>query len=254
MDPLSLVTACALLLQPGPEGLRCATPSSQVFVIDQRQFSFNGGNSGISKWRGEIAQASSQFRMPEAWIGAVMRAESGGHTTLNGLPITSTAGAMGLMQLMPGTYDAMRQRYGLGADPYNPHDNIIAGSAYLRQMYERYGYPHLFGAYNVGPGRFDVYLKTGKPLPFETRAYVEKILPGVHLDGENRTSKPAQSTSIPMAKRTKPVAKSALFFVQSGARSASENVEMTAPTQAENPRARAVLFVPLSRDLHKPEN
>jgi hypothetical protein len=254
MDPLSLVTACALVLQSGPEGLRCVSPSSQGSVFNQHQFSVNGSKSAVSKWAGEIAQASAQFRMPEAWIGAVMGAESGGRTTLNGQPITSSAGAMGLMQLMPGTYDGMRQRYDLGADPYNPHDNIIAGAAYLRQMYERYGYPHLFGAYNAGPGRFDAYLKTGKPLPLETRAYVEKILPGVHFGGEIRASKPTQSTSIPMVKRTKPDGKSALFFVQSDARSASENAEMTAPTKAENTRAKAVLFVPLSRDLHKPEN
>ena len=254
MDPLSLVTACALMLQPGPEGLRCAAPSSQVSVINQRQFSFNGGKSGVSKWAGEIAEASARFRMPEDWIGAVMGAESGGHTMLNGWPITSSAGAMGLMQLMPETYNDMRQRYGLGADPYNPYDNIIAGAAYLRQMYERYGYPHLFGAYNAGPGRFDAYLKTGKPLPFETRAYVEKLLPGVHFRGEIRASKPAQSISIPMVTKTKPDGKNALFFVQSDARSASENAEMTAPTKAENTRAKAVLFVPLSRDLHKPEN
>ncbi len=183
-----------------------------------------------------------------------MGAESGGHTTLSGLPITSTAGAMGLMQLMPGTYDDLRQRYGLGVDPYNPHDNIIAGAAYLHRMYERYGCPHLFGAYNAGPGRFDAYLKTGKPLPFETRAYVDKILPGVRLDGKCQASKPIPSATVSTVKTTKSDGKSALFFVQSGARSASENAEITAPTQAENTRAKAVLFVPLSRDLHKPEN
>jgi Soluble lytic murein transglycosylase and related regulatory proteins (some contain LysM/invasin domains) len=254
MDPLSLVTACALVLQPGPEGLRCVSPSSQAFILNQHQFSVGVRKSGVSNWAGEIAQASAQFRMPGAWIGAVMGAESGGHTTLKGRPITSSVGAMGLMQLMPDTYDNMRQRYNLGADPYNPYDNILAGTAYLRQMYERYGYPHLFGAYNAGPGRFDAYLKTGKPLPFETRAYVEKIVPGVRLDGKGQPSRPVPSATISTVKRTESDSRSALFFVQSGARSASENAEKTATTQAESARARPVLFVPLSRDLHKPEN
>lgn len=254
MDPLSLITACALVIHPGPDGLRCAAPSSLPSVLDQHQFSVGGSKSDVSKWRGEIAAASAQFRMPKAWIGAVMGAESGGHTTLNGRPITSSAGAMGLMQLMPGTYDDMRQRYGLGADPYNPHDNIIAGAAYLRQMYERYGYPHLFGAYNAGPGRFEAYLKTGKTLPLETRAYVEKILPGVRLVGKGLASEPVPFISVSTTKRTKSDKKSTLFFVQSGARSAFENAEITAPIQAESTRAEAVLFVPLSRDLHKPEN
>ncbi|GAA0584160.1 lytic transglycosylase domain-containing protein [Rhizomicrobium electricum] len=254
MDPLSLLTACSLVFQPGPEGLRCATSSLQASAPSQRQLTVGNGQSGVSKWQGEIAQASEQFRMPEAWIGTVMGAESGGHTTLNGRPITSAAGAMGLMQLMPRTYDDMRQRYGLGTNPYDPHDNITAGAAYLRQMYERYGYPHLFEAYSAGPGRFNAYLKTGKPLPSETRAYVEKILPGVRLDGKVHPFEPDPVLPVSKIKKDETGGKHALFFVQSGARSASENVEVTAPTQVKNTRAEAVLFVPLSRDLHKPEN
>ena len=61
-----------------------------------------------------------------------MRAESGGMTMRGGHPITSRAGALGLMQLMPGTWADMRGRLGLGSDPHDPHDNIIAGAAYLR--------------------------------------------------------------------------------------------------------------------------
>ena len=61
---------------------------------------------------------------------------------------------MGLMQVMPGTYSDLRNRYALGGDSYDPHDNIFAGTAYLRQMYERYGYPSLFAAYNAGPKRW----------------------------------------------------------------------------------------------------
>src|SRR3546814_2650793 len=84
--------------------------------------------------------------IPQGWIAAVMQAESAGLTHLHGHPITSRAGAMGLMQLMPGTWAAMRRQHGLGGDPYDPRDNILAGAAYLRAMYDRFGYPGLFVA------------------------------------------------------------------------------------------------------------
>jgi soluble lytic murein transglycosylase-like protein len=44
----------------------------------------------------------------------------------------SERGAMGLMQIMPKTWTELRARHGLGADPYDPHDNILAGTAYIR--------------------------------------------------------------------------------------------------------------------------
>ena len=127
------------------------------------------------RWQGFIAEASRRFGVPEAWIRAVIQAESGGRTTLDGRPITSRAGAMGLMQVMPGTYEEMRRAHGLGSDPYDPRDNILAGVAYLRAMYDRYGYPGLFAAYNAGPGRYEEHLRAGQPLPAETRAYLDKL-------------------------------------------------------------------------------
>ena len=127
------------------------------------------------QWRPIIAEASQRFGIPEVWIRAVMRAESGGRTTLDGQPITSRAGAMGLMQVMPETWAALRARYGFGADAYDPRDNIMAGTAYLRELYERYGYPNLFGAYNAGPGRFDEHLFNRQPLPDETLAYLATL-------------------------------------------------------------------------------
>lgn len=90
----------------------------------------------IARWRLHIAEASARFGIPEAWIERVMRAESGGRTTLSGRPIRSRAGAMGLMQLMPGTWAEMRRRLDLGRDPHDPRDNILAGTAYLRLMHE----------------------------------------------------------------------------------------------------------------------
>lgn len=103
-----------------------------------------------------------------------MKAESGGRTQVAGTPITSRAGAMGLMQLMPATWDEMRAAYGLGDDPFDPHDNIVAGAAYLREMYDRFGYPGLFAAYNAGPSRYFSHLVTGSVLPSETIIYLRK--------------------------------------------------------------------------------
>lgn len=128
----------------------------------------------LQPWRLYIEEASRRFGIPVAWIERVMLAESAGRTAIDGRPITSRAGAMGLMQLMPGTYADMREAYGLGPDPFDPHDNILAGTAYLRQMFERFGYPGLFGAYNAGPDRFAASL-TGAALPAETRAYMRKV-------------------------------------------------------------------------------
>ena len=129
----------------------------------------------VKRWRPHIEEASARFGIPLAWIERVMRAESGGRMTWNGRPITSHAGAMGLMQLMPGTWTDMRARLGLGRDPHAPRDNILAGTFYLRLMYDRFGYPGLFAAYNAGPGRYAEHLATGRPLPGETRAYLASV-------------------------------------------------------------------------------
>lgn len=104
-----------------------------------------------------------------------MRAESGGATTIDGRPIRSPKGAMGLMQLMPGTWEDMRTRLGLGSDPDDPRDNILAGTFYLRLMYDRFGYPGLFGAYNAGPERYAAWAAGRARLPAETVAYLRKV-------------------------------------------------------------------------------
>jgi soluble lytic murein transglycosylase-like protein len=129
----------------------------------------------IDRWQQHIAEASRRFRIPEAWIRAVIKAESGGQTMRNGRPITSSAGALGLMQVMPDTWSELRNQLGLDSDPHDPRANILAGTAYLRAMYDRFGYPGLFAAYNAGPARYQEHLRTGKPLPAETRAYMKKL-------------------------------------------------------------------------------
>jgi len=132
----------------------------------------------VADWRPFVAEASQRFGLPIAWIERVMQAESAGRTTLGGRPIVSQAGAMGLMQLMPGTWTTMRGALGLGRDPFDPHDNIIAGSAYLRLMYDRFGYPGLFAAYNAGPGRYAEWRAGGRTLPRETWEYLASVTGG----------------------------------------------------------------------------
>jgi hypothetical protein len=134
----------------------------------------------------EIAAASQRFGIPEAWIRAVMRAESAGDRHA-----VSHRGAMGLMQVMPATWGGLRTQHGLGADPFAPQDNIMAGTAYLREMLDRFGsVPLMLAAYNAGPRRVEAYLATGQPLPGETQAYVAALAP--LLTGDAGTSAPGQ--------------------------------------------------------------
>lgn len=119
-----------------------------------------------------VGEAAQRFGLPEEWIYAVMRTESAGR-----IGAVSSAGAMGLMQLMPGTWARQRVRFGLGADPFDPRDNIMAGTSYLREMYDSYGASGFLAAYNAGPGRYEDWRDRGRPLPAETRGYVARIAP-----------------------------------------------------------------------------
>ncbi|MFN4925406.1 lytic transglycosylase domain-containing protein [Bradyrhizobium sp.] len=103
-----------------------------------------------------------------------MRVESGGNSRAR-----SRKGAIGLMQIMPGTWTELRSRHRLGADPYDIRDNILAGTAYIRELSDRYGAPGFLAAYNAGPGRYERHLATGRPLPAETQTYVAKLAPDI---------------------------------------------------------------------------
>jgi soluble lytic murein transglycosylase-like protein len=175
-------------------------------------------------WSAFVAEASGRFGVPEAWIRRVMRAESGGRTILGGRPITSPAGAMGLMQLMPNTWREMRAFLGLGSDPHEPRDNILAGTAYLRSMYDRFGYPGLFAAYNAGPARYAEHLATGRRLPAETVSYVAAV-------AGTSTGRAATAPSAPRS--------SGIFVILAEAR--IPDVEPAPP-----PSTASSLFLPLS--------
>lgn len=120
-----------------------------------------------------IEEASQRFGIPAAWIIAVMRTESAGD-----MRAISSAGAMGLMQVMPDTWAELRIRHALGPNPFEPRDNILAGTAYLREMWDRYGnVAAMLAAYNAGPARYDEYLSAARQLPAETRSYVALLTP-----------------------------------------------------------------------------
>lgn len=158
----------------------------------------------IERWAPYIKEASRRFGVAEDWIRAVMRMESSGRTLSDDKrPITSRAGAMGLMQVMPNTYRDMRQQHGLGANPHDPHDNVLAGTAYLRFLYEKYGYPKMFAAYNAGPGTLDAQLAGARKLPAETRAYVRGIATILGDDVPSSDAKPLQPTKV-IATLTRP--------------------------------------------------
>ncbi len=97
-----------------------------------------------------VTAAAHRFNLPQDWIKAVIKTESAGDANA-----VSVKGALGLMQLMPDTWSEMRDRYGIQGDALNPAANIMAGSAYLAEMRDRFGYPGLFAAYNAGPARYD---------------------------------------------------------------------------------------------------
>lgn len=167
-----------------------------------------------------VSEASQRFGIPEAWIMAVMRVESAGDPT-----IRSPAGAMGLMQVMPSTYATLRAQLGLGSNPYDLHDNILAGSAFLREMHDRYGPVGFLAAYNAGPGRWEDYLAGARPLPPETTRYVARLAPMLY-----------EHDAIALARAVSPVAvtpATAPIFVALGMTSRARSSLPPMPTSVQ---------------------
>ncbi len=136
-----------------------------------------------------IADAAQRFAIPADWISAVMHVESNGNAAA-----VSPKGAIGLMQVMPETWRDLRLLHHFGPDPFDPHDNIFAGAAYLRMLYDRYGTAGFLAAYNAGPAHYDAYRLAGVPLARETQGYLVKLgrlLPNLKRDDPDMASLPA---------------------------------------------------------------
>ena len=175
------VAMLALLSACGSQPQRISAQQESTQYLSHARRSYTPPGPAGDPWGPYITEAAAKFDVPERWVREVMRQESGGSLySRGGTLITSGAGAMGLMQVMPATYDELRGRYPeLGSDPFDPHNNILAGTAYIREMYDIYGSPGFLAAYNAGPGRLDDYLTRSRSLPLETRRYVASIGPRI---------------------------------------------------------------------------
>ena len=174
--PILLLAACGQQVPYGPGGGRTEIGADGwKWASPQRYYPPPGPPE--DPWGPYIREAAARFQVPGHWVRAVMHQESGGEQQA-----TSPVGAMGLMQVMPATYEGLRARYQLGEDPYDPHNNILAGTAYIREMYDRYGAPGFLAAYNAGPDRVDSYLAGRGALPDETVNYLAAITPNLGTD------------------------------------------------------------------------
>ena len=210
----------------------------------------------VAPWEALIAEASRRFGVPAPWVRGVMQVESSGRTTLNRRPIASPAGAMGLMQVMPETFAEMARRYGLGSDPYEPRANILAGTAFLREMYDRFGLDRFLAAYNAGPGRVEDHLRTGRPLPDETRRYVQTLAP--RLIGSTGSESPAAANEVRDLTSVQALRDAALFpsrdasslrpTPQAPSVFAASNDRSSAGDRHLDPQSDNALFVHLTRE------
>jgi hypothetical protein len=223
-----VVIFASLMLLGGEARAERAAPNAQRAAV-----------SPSNPFAAFVTEASRRFAVPEHWIRAVMHVESDGK-----LRARSQKGAMGLMQIMPKTWTELRARYGLGADPYDPHDNILAGAAYIRELHDRYGAPGFLAAYNAGPRRYENHLATGRPLPDETQAYVATLAPTI--GGEQIGRK------IVAVSKSLTSARSRLFVVRTASNSSDERPSPGMRPDRQ-PRVRAVgdlsALMPQSGDL-----
>jgi hypothetical protein len=183
------------------------------------------------------------------------------------------------MQIMPDTYAELRARYGLGANAYDPHDSILAGTAYMSEMIELFGVPNFLAAYNAGPARLEDHLHRGRPLPRETQQYLAQIgeLPAAPLPldkapasqslpfvaaASNAPKSSPQMTSVsasalrmigapidePQHRRPKKTPAPNELFAQRWSSPSATPALTTKPPSASDIGTGFALFIPLGRD------
>jgi len=151
------------------DGVMCFTnvPTSskyRLYIPERHHSGYSGGTT--DRYDQAIARASDAYGISFYLIKAVIKAESDFDPQA-----VSRSGAMGLMQIMPENCDRLNID-----DPFDPYENIMAGSRFFKQLLRRYAdnLPKALAAYNAGPGMVDRYQGI-PPIP-ETQAYVNRVM------------------------------------------------------------------------------
>lgn len=158
--------------QVAPNAISSMTGQTTNKTLDDYTKDYTGKTSyenilaGAEKYSSEIKKAAQTYDVPEKLIAAVMKQESNFNSS-----VVSSAGASGLMQLMPTT-----ARYLGVEDRFDPQQNIMGGAKYLRQMLDKFdnNIETALAAYNAGPGNVNKY--GGIPPFTETQNYVKNVL------------------------------------------------------------------------------
>jgi soluble lytic murein transglycosylase-like protein len=148
-----------------------ATSFAQTLAAAQTPSGASGSGGGSTPFGAEIDAAAARYGIDPALLRGLVRQESGFDPRAR-----SSAGAMGLTQLMPGTAASLGV-----TDPYDPVQSLDGGARYLREMLDRFGNDpaKALAAYNAGP---DAVARFGGVPPYaETRHYVQNILGGISV-------------------------------------------------------------------------
>ena len=151
----------------GKLAAQAADQTQKTTPVQEFQGILKNGLNAIKEDMDSIfEEASALYQIPSKLLRAVAKAESGFNPKA-----VSKAGAMGVMQLMPGTARSLGV-----SDPYNARQNILGGAKYLKQNLDRFGgdVSLALAAYNAGPNSVTKY--GGIPPYKETQNYVKKIM------------------------------------------------------------------------------
>jgi soluble lytic murein transglycosylase-like protein len=155
--------------------------------------SVSSGTSTTGSYSGQYAdyinQAAAQYGVDPNLVAAIIKQESGFTQTRNGKTLSSSAGALGLMQLMPGTAKS------LGVNPNDAYQNILGGTKYIAQLLKSFGgdLTKAVAAYNAGPGNVQKY--GGIPPFTETQKYVKAVLANYASYGGSSSTSTTSTTS-----------------------------------------------------------